>query len=233
MTPIITIRPAPGDAATVERGAHQGLTVTGHPLFSIAPLPWAVPDPDEFDAILLGSANSLRHGGGGLRALAALPALCVGATTARAARDAGFPVIAVGARGMQTLLPHAEARGLSRLLRLSGEAHVPLEPPPGISIETRIVYTVCPVPIDPSLARTLARGAIVLLHSGKAASHFAKECDRLGISRNAIALACLAPRIAEKAGDGWAARQHAASPDDAALLALAEQMCQSGLPGKV
>ncbi len=233
MTPIITIRPAPGDAATVERGAHQGLAVTSHPLFSVGPMPWAVTDADGFDAVLLGSANALRHGGEGLRALTSLPALCVGETTAKAARDAGFAVIAVGARGMQTLLPHAEARGLARLLRLSGEAHVPLDPPPGVTIEARIVYTVRPLPIEAPLARTLSGGAIVLLHSGEAASHFAQECDRLGLPRSAIALACLAPRIADMAGDGWAACRHAPSTDDAALLALAEQMCQSGLPGKV
>ena len=233
MTPIITIRPAPGDAATVERGAHQGLAVTSRPLFTVSPLPWAVPDPAGFDAVLLGSANALRHGGEGVRALTALPALCVGETTAEAAREAGFPVIAIGARGMQTLLPHAEARGLVRLLRLSGEAHVPLDPPPGITIETRLVYTVRPRPIDAPLAAMLAGGAIVLLHSGEAASHFASECDRLGLPRSAIALACLAPRIAGRAGEGWAACRHAPSPDDAALLALAEQMCQSGLAGKV
>ena len=232
MTPIITIRPAPGDAATVQRGAHQGLAVTSHPLFSVSPLPWAIPDAGGFDAVLLGSANALRHGGAGLGSLASLPALCVGETTAEAAREAGFLVIAVGARGMQTLLPHAEARGLFRLLRLSGEAHVPLDPPPGITIETHVVYTVRPVPADPSLGRTLSNGAIVLLHSGEAARHFAQECDRLRVPRRAVALACLAPRIAGKAGEGWAGCQYASSPDDAALLALAEQMCQSGLPGK-
>ncbi len=233
MTAIITIRPAPGDTATIERGAHQGLSIVSHPLFSVGSLPWVVPDAEGFDAILLGSANSLRHGGEGLHALAALPALCVGETTAEAAREAGFSVIAVGARGMQTLLPHAEARGLTRLLRLSGEAHVPLDPPPGVAIDTRVVYTVRPKQADPALAHILAGGAIVLLHSGEAASHFARECDRLGVPRSAIALACLAPRIAERAGEGWAACRHAASSDDAALLALADQMCQSGLPGKV
>ena len=233
MTPVITIRPAPGDAATVERGAHQGLAITSRPLFSVGAVPWAVPDPADFEAVLLGSANALRHGGAGLQALTALPALCVGETTAEAARETGFTVIAVGARGMQTLLPHAEARGLTRLLRLSGEAHVPLDPPPGIAIEPRVVYRVQPRPIDRSLAGMLAGGAIVLLHSGEAAGHFAGECDRLGLPRGAIALACLAPRIARMAGEGWAACRHAPSPDDAALLALADQMCQSRLPGKV
>ncbi len=233
MIPIITIRPAPGDAATVDRGAHQGMAIESHPLFETQPVPWSVPDTGAFDAVLLGSANVLRHGGTGLQSLTPLPALCVGETTAEAARQAGFGVIATGARGMQNLLPHATARGFSRLLRLSGEAHVPLDIPAGITVETRILYRVVPLPMPEDLADLLAGGALVLLHSGEGSAHFANECDRLEITRGGIALACLAPRIAERAGTGWADCRHAPSPDDAALLALAKQMCQSGATGMI
>ena len=66
MKRIVTIRPAPGDRATVERAAHQGLKVETYPLFSAGPVPWSVPEPVDFDAVLLGSANALRHGGAGL-----------------------------------------------------------------------------------------------------------------------------------------------------------------------
>ncbi|GGD65290.1 uroporphyrinogen-III synthase [Croceicoccus mobilis] len=232
MIPVITIRPAPGDAATVERGAHQGLTVTSHPLFTVGPVPWDIPDPAAHDAVLIGSANALRHGGAGLTALTTLPALCVGETTAQAAREAGFDVIATGARGMQTLLPHAEARGLHRLLRLSGEAHVPLDVPHGVSVDTCILYAVHAAPMDEALIETLAAGALVLLHSGEAAEHFAHECDRNGIPRSQIMLACLAPRIAQRAGIGWASCRSAPAPQDAALLALAEQMCQGCDPSQ-
>lgn len=214
--------------ATVERAAHLGLMVESHPLFTVASVPWAVPDAAQLDAILFGSANALRHGGAGLAALTTLPALCVGESTATAARRAGFDVIATGARGMQSLLPHAMARGLTRLLRLSGEAHVGLEVPADLNVNTLVLYKVLALPIPDTLAGKLQESALVLLHSGDAAAHFAAECDRLGIERGHIALACLAPRIAEKAGTGWADSQHAAEPDDAALLALAAQMCQTG-----
>lgn len=226
MIPVITIRPAPGDAATIERGAHQGLNITSHPLFTVGPVPWGVPNAADYDAVLIGSANAMRHGGDGLAALANLPALCVGETTSQAARDAGFDVIATGARGMQTLLPHAEARGLKRLLRLSGEAHVPLEVPHGIRVDTCILYAVHAAPMDEALVEALASGALVLLHSGEAAEHFAQECDRLGVPRSQVMVACLAPRIAERAGTGWASCRSAPAPQDATLLAMAEQMCQ-------
>lgn len=229
MIRIFTIRPSPGDRATVERAAHQGLAVEARPLFSAEPAAWSVPDPSDFDAVLLGSANALRHGGAGLSMLTNLPALCVGQTSAEAATNAGFDVVATGARGMQSLLPHAKARQMHRLLRLSGEAHVPLDVPEGIEIDTRIVYRIAAHPIDAAFASLLADGALVLLHSGEAARHFAQECERLGLARGRIALACFAPRIADMAGLGWADCRTAPAPDDSALLELAKQMCQSAL----
>jgi uroporphyrinogen-III synthase len=65
----------------------------------------------------------------------------------------------------------------------------------------------------------------VLLHSGAAARRLAAECDRQAIHRRDIALAALSPRIAEAAGPGWAALRSAAEPTEAALLALAREMC--------
>jgi uroporphyrinogen-III synthase len=66
----------------------------------------------------------------------------------------------------------------------------------------------------------------VLLHSAATASHFAAECERLGLPRETVALAALGPRIAEAAATGWRAVHTAPRPDEAALLALASQLCQ-------
>lgn len=227
MTEIVAIRPQPGCSATVMAGAALGLAITAHPLFAIAAVAWTVPDASRHDAVLLGSANAVRHGGAGLAALTELPAICVGETTARAAREAGFTVALVGRGGLQQVVPQAQAMGFPRLLRLAGEAHVPLELPAGLTAATRVVYRVEARPVAASLAATLRQGAVVLLHSGEAAAHFADEVDRLGLARRAIALACLAPRIAGPAGTGWAALEIAAATDDAALLAIAGQMCQA------
>ena len=75
------------------------------------------------------------------------------------------------------------------------------------------------------LISTAISGGLVLLHSAAAARHFATECDRLAIHRGDIRLAALGQRIAEAAGAGWAALRSAAEPNEAALLALAREMC--------
>lgn len=221
--PVIAIRPEPGCAATIRAGREAGLAIAGWPLFAVRALAWNAPPPSSFDALLLGSANALRHGGPALAAYRGKRAFAVGAATAEAARAAGLEVAATGAGGLQALL---DAERLPpRLLRLAGAEHVPLAAPPGTAIATRIVYHSAPVPLAPDLADRLAGGALVLLHSAAATRHFAAECDRLRVSRSPIALAALGPRIAEAAGAGWRALRHAAEPSDVALLALAADMC--------
>lgn len=227
MRTVFAIRPEPGCAATVALGEAMDLTIAGHPLFAVEPLAWQAEAAEDFDAVLLGSANAIRHGGTGLNALTGLPALCVGATTADAACNAGFAVVATGSGGLQELLPVAAEHGFTKILRLSGEAHVALSAPDGMTIDSVVCYRVVALPIDWSFADILRRGALVLLHSGEAAAHFVQETDRLAMPRDAIALACLAPRVAARAGDGWAAVEIAAEPADAALLVLARQMCQA------
>jgi len=115
----------------------------------------------------------------------------------------------------------------ARLLRLCGAERVVLTPPPGVTLMERIVYDTAPLPISADLAERLRAGAVVLLHSAGAASHFAREADRLGIARDGLRLAALGPRIAQAAGDGWASLATAPQASDAALLALAHKLCQS------
>ena len=229
MTLLLIVRPEPGNARSVAAARAMGLEARGVPLFAVEPLAWDPPDRARFDAVLLGSANALRHGGGGLDRYKALPVYAVGATTAAAARQAGFAVAVTGEGGLQALLPQLAADGCSRVLRLSGEAHVPLDPPPGVTVETAVVYAARPLPLP--AAAVPPGGCVVALHSGEAARHFAAECARLGLDRATIALACLAPRVAEAAGaglqgGGWA-KVRVAPTDEVALLALARDMCQN------
>jgi uroporphyrinogen-III synthase len=220
--PVIAIRPEPGCSATVERGRQAGLAIAPWPLFEVRPLAW---DPPQcrIDALLLGSANAVRHAGPGLAAFAGRPAYAVGRATAAAADAAGLQIVAVGRSGLQEVLD--TLRPPLTLLRLAGEEHVPLRRPLGVMIETRIVYRNAPLPIPEGLAHTLRGGALVLLHSAVAARHLGEECDCRGIPRAAIALAALGPRIAEAAGAGWHDCRAAEEPRDAALLALARDMC--------
>ena len=226
MTPVIVIRPQPGCDATVAAARAMGLDARAFPLFAVRALPWSAPDPQSYDALLIGSANAFRHGGENLAACRGKPVYAVGQTTADAARAAGFEVAAVGRGGLQMLFAQLRPEH-RRLLRLSAELRVDLAPPPGVTIVERRVYASEPQPPPPELGDLLAASATVLLHSGEAARHFAGLCGRLGIDRSRIALAAIGQRVAAAAGEGWRDAAFAATPDDAALLALAREMCQT------
>lgn len=225
MTPIVVIRPQPGCDVTVAAARALGLDARGHPLFAVRPVAWDPPAADSFDAILLGSANAPRHAGPALARYAGKPAYTVGAVTAEVARAAGLDVIAVGAGGIKAVLPllGPEHR---RILRLSGRERMALPPPPGVAIEERVVYASEPLPLPPALLPLLRSRALVLLHSAEAAQHFAGLCDTDGVARANLSLAVLGERIAQAAGSGWAELRTAAEPNDTALLALAQEMCQ-------
>lgn len=220
---ILALRPEPGLSATLEKARAMGVAAAGHALSEIRPVAWACPDPAAIDALLIGSANAILHGGPGLARLTAKPAYVVGEATAAAARAAGFTVARVGSGGLQGVLDTIPAP--MRLLRIAGEEHMRLAPPPGVTITPVIAYRSLTLSLDRA-APLLARGqALVLLHSAATAQHFAEECDRLALRRGTIALAALGPRIAAAAGAGWMAVHFPASPDDAALLQLAFDLC--------
>ncbi|MGE3691841.1 MAG: uroporphyrinogen-III synthase [Novosphingobium sp.] len=226
MKPLIVIRPEPGCAATVATAKTLGLDAFGFPLFQVRSQTWDSPDCSHFDALLAGSANAFRHGGSALTNFRALPAYVVGEATAQEAHAAGFADILAGSGGLQSLLDRLAPQH-RRLLRLTGRKRVPLAPPPGVTIEERIVYDSVPLSMRDNLAAMLADDCVVLLHSAEAARHFAEQCEIGHVARHRVALAALAPRIAEAAGTGWAEVNCAELPRDDALLALARDMCQS------
>ena len=224
---IFAIRPEPGLQSTLQAARDMELAIIGRPLFEVVPLRWKAPDPVDFDAVLVGSANAFRHGGAALEGLQSLPVHAVGEATADAAREAGFEVAHVGAGGLQAVVDAAKSP--FRFLRLAGVDHVALKVPDGIEVATRTVYDVRALPLSGSDEVSLrATSPVVLLHSAAAATHFASEVDRRGLDRSAIRLASLGPRIASAAGQGWGANQSAPQPEDSALLALARDMLQAG-----
>ncbi len=225
MTPVFVIRPQPGCEATVRAARSMGIDAHGFPLFAVRPLAWDPPPAETVDALLIGSANALRHGGAELAAYRGKPAYAVGASTAEAARDAGFDIAASGEGGLQALLAQVAPQH-RRLLRLSGRERVALTLPAGLMLTEVEVYASEVLPAPAELMVGLRSGGVVMLHSGEAARHFAALCDANGVPRAGLALAALGPRIAAAAGTGWAGLASAPMPDDQALLALAERMCQ-------
>lgn len=225
MVPLVVIRPEPGCAATVSAALDAGLDPQGFPLFAVTSRSWSAPQPDAHDALLLGSANAVRHAGPGLAAVRHLPAYAVGDATADVARAAGITVIGQGQGGLQSVLGQLDPAH-KRLLRLAGEERIVLTPPTGVTMTERVVYASRAQPMPPELVALLNEPALVALHSAEAAHHFAAECVRNGLRRARLRLCALGERIAAAAGDGWGEVAVAADTSDRALLALARQMCQ-------
>lgn len=227
MKPLFLLRPEPGWSISAQVARDMGLEVHGRPLFTIEPVDWEVPRAENYDGLLVGSANVFRHGGKGLEALTGLPAHVVGAATADAARAAGFLVGQTGRGGLQSLLDDLAGREM-RLLRLAGEERVALHVPDGISVDTRILYRAVPDSLSDDDVAQLRSGGVVAVHSGAAAERFGLECERHGIERGLVDLAVIGPRVVDLAGEGWRSVSVATAPGDSELLALARALCQTG-----
>ena len=221
---VVVLRAEPGASATARLAADIGLEAAVAPMSAARAVAWQAPARASYDAVLLGSANAARLGGAMLDVCRGAPTLVVGEATAQAAREAGLNVVMVGEGGLQGVLDRAGA--WPRMLRLAGDDHVALTPPPGGTLDTRIVYAVDYLPLTAQAVDAMLGGAAVLLHSALAAAHFAAECDRLGIARSGVTLAAIGPRVVAAAGTGWRAIAAAASPNDRALLELARNLCQ-------
>ena len=224
MTRIIAIRPEPGLSATMDAARQLGLSITGTPLFEVRPVPWDAPDPANIDALLIGSANAIRHGGVNLAYFLDKPVHAVGKATEKVAAKAGLTVASVGKGGLQNVLDALTPP--LRLLRLAGADHVPLDPPSGVNIHKVIAYESAALPLDAALLNETGERTIVLLHSAAAAAHFTMECNRLDIDLMKLEIAALGPRIASAAGKGWAAIHISERPDDRRLLAMVGSLCQ-------
>jgi len=227
--PLIVIRPEPGNAATIAAARAQGIDAHGFAMFAIVPQSWEVPPPDTVDALLIASANATRHAGPELAAFAGKPAYAVGAASAAAARAVGLDVVQVGQGGLADVA-RALAPAHRRVLRLAARDRIELVAPQGHSIIERITYASeaqpMPAPLVMLLLARALPGAVVALHSARAAGHFVAECAEYAIPTRRLRLACLSPAVLGAAGQGWGTAQAAALPDEASLLALAAQMCQ-------
>lgn len=218
MRPLLLLRPEPGLSASARRAGALGLEVRTCPLFRVEPVAWDAPEPTAYDALLLTSANSLRHGGPQLSELKSLPVQAVGASTAEAARAAGFDIATVGEGNVTDLL--ARLPPDTRLLHLAGEDHRDDTDP---SVDRRIVYRAAEIqqPSLPDLA-----GLVVAVHSPRAGRRLAE----LAAKRDRTAIAAISEAAAQTVGAGWERVEVAERPDDSSLLALAAMLCHTPAP---
>jgi uroporphyrinogen-III synthase len=194
--PIAVLRPEPGNRVTaiaIESRGHRAIRL---PLFAAGPVAWEVPDAADYDALIVTSANAMRHGGAGLVRLLELPVWAVGKATAEAARRAGFTVAGTGDAGAVALLALAEAAGVRHALHLAGRERT--VQPGGIVADIRTVYASDTVPVKVEDAAKLA-GAIVLVQSARAGARLAE----IVADRSSITLVAVSDGAVEAAGKGW------------------------------
>ena len=222
--PVLILRPEQGANETADRAASLGLPSVLDPLFVIVAKRWSPPAPDNFDGLMLTSANTLRFGGAGLAQYTGLPVLAVGEATAEAARRAGFSVAITGNSNGADLLAALPFDHYDRILRLTGKHHVML-PETRHEITSVQVYEAQNLPLGTKAQAALAQDNITLLHSPRAAHILREEMGRLDISQQYTHLAVLSDAVAAAAGSGWKSISVAAKPIDDALLSIAARLC--------
>jgi uroporphyrinogen-III synthase len=225
MTPLLVLRPEPGAAATAARAIAAGWHVIAAPLFTIAAEPWDAPGAGEHDALMLTSAQAVRHAGPALDLYRALPVYAVGEATGVAAMEAGFADIRMGDADAALLVTMMVRDGIKHPLHLAGREHRILDAAP-IPIARRIVYAADPVTELPAAARAaIDAHAVALIHSQRAAAVFAELLAKAGIDPGTVRIAA----ISGAAGAGaWGVVKIAEAPNDVALLAAAARLCEKG-----
>lgn len=227
---VLVVRPEPGLSASVAAANAMGLNAIGYPLFEIRALEWECPDPASVDALLIGSANAIRHGGEALDRFKDKPVYAVGETTAEIARVAGFTQVSNGASngaaGLQSVLGAIPVQTTpTKLLRIAGADHVPLVQPENVTIHTVIAYESVALELPEPLRPLQDLGLTVMLHSAAAAEQFVRESRHLALDRSRITLAVIGPRVADAAGKGWHSIHVSPQPSDRAMLEMVRDVC--------
>jgi uroporphyrinogen-III synthase len=224
---LLILRPRPGAVRTAARAQEMGFEVVVAPLFTVLPLGGEPPDRSEVDCVLVTSANAPPAAAGRLTAFLDLPCLAVGETSAEAARAAGFTDVRVGPSDGAALTEMAKRAGFRRALHPCGRNVSPLATT-GFERLAFPVYASEPVTALPAAAaEAIAAGAVVLLHSPRAAATFASLFDG---RRDSVRLAAISASAAAAAGTGWGEVAVAVEPRDPALLAVAAELCHK--PGR-
>jgi uroporphyrinogen-III synthase len=221
---LLILRPEPGASATAARAIAAGFQPVLLPFFEIQPRAWAAPDAADFDALLITSSNTVRHGGPALPILKTLPVHAVGERSAASARGQGFTIASSGEAGIEAAFAAAAQMGHRRLLWLAGEDRREPEDKYGAQLHICTVYVAEPLPIAADAAEIINGADIITLHSPRAAMMFAETVDVLGLNRATLLLAAFSPAIASAAGGGWGGVAVSKMPEDSALLSAAAEL---------
>lgn len=224
--PLLIVRPLDGALQTERRANDLGLHPVVDPLFTVEAMVWSGPAAQDFDALLLTSANAVTYGGTQLEVYKSLPVLAVGQATARTAENAGFHIAQIGESSGQQLLNQLAANRYRRILWLAGEQHSLLDPGER-QLNIVPVYRSRAIALGEKAAACLEAETVVLIHSARGARHLVSELDRLQIKKSQHHAVAFSAKVAEAAGQGWRTIQMADRPDDESLLSLATRLCQN------
>ncbi|WP_430426713.1 uroporphyrinogen-III synthase [Parasphingorhabdus sp.] len=226
MTPrLLILRPREGAEETARRAGALGFTAVVDPLFAIEAVGWSAKSVQDYDRLLLTSANAARYAGGGISDYRSLPTLAVGQATADAASEAGLNVVEIGSADAQSLLDDLDPGKVSRILWLAGKQHSALDSG-HVKLDIVIVYESKILALGEAAISVLDRETVILLHSQRGAEHFQHEISRLALDRSRHHIAALSKKVAKSAGTGWKSVSIADRPTDDALLSLASGLCR-------
>jgi uroporphyrinogen-III synthase len=93
-------------------------------------------------------------------------------------------------------------------------------------ISERVVYRSEALAIAPEQLAVLGKPCVALAHAAGALSDLHALLTRHGLNKCQIRVAAMSPRIAQSANSGWESLTAAPTPSDAALLALAADLCR-------
>lgn len=221
--PLLILRPTEAGQRTAGRARNLGLNPIVDPMFEIRSIRWSAASIDHYDAIMFTSPNGVKMAGPELQEYTGLPALAVGEATKKAAQDAGFLIVQTGCSGVQSLVDQLPVEGFNRVLRLSGKEFTPVQS--NRSIEQVAVYEAPFLGLGVQAQTALAAGAVLLLHSARAAHHLIEEMAALGLDQSINRVVAISPKVAQILGKGWKSNSVADQPTDEALLTKAVRLC--------
>lgn len=220
---VLVLRPEPGASRTAALLAARGFDPILYPLFAVEPLAWDRPPEGAFDALLLTSANAVRHIGAGIGAMRSLPSYCVGEATAQAARDSGFADVRLGGGDAASTIPLLVADGRSRVLHPCGEDVRPFDAH-GLCIERMPVYRAAERG-DAAGLEALVRSrapTVAMVHSPRAGERLDSLLSR--DLRAPIAIVAISEAAAAACGSGWRQVVVAPSRNDIAMIACVQRV---------
>lgn len=221
--PLLILRPIAGAEKTAAKAQALGLKPIIDPLFVVQSVAWNAPPVDQYDAIMFTSANAVKMSGSDLQKYRTLPAIVVGDATKQAAEAAGFIATQTGNMGVQSLVDMLPKNSFERILRVSGKEYSAVKS--NRIIDQVVVYESACIGLGQHARTALESGAIVLIHSMRAAQSLVSEMEKNKISCERNQVLALSSNVAEAAGNLWKSVEVAEQPTDEALLTKAARLC--------